>query len=129
VVKCFSSKPGLEQLHNKNRKSPAGKPIYKFKDRQHQWFTAVLTWSARYFNNTTQDVVIMADGFVSAQCEPEKNSQLFQNVLFIMYLLVQIMRPKMAIGFTMNSRRLTSGLIYLLEQTCKTHMLFMKYSI
>lgn len=111
MAKCLSSKQGLEQLLNKNGKSPVGKPIFKFKDRQYQWFTAVLIWSARYSNNTTRDVFIMAHGFVSAQCEPEKDSQLFCNVIFVMHLhlLVQIMRHKMAIGFTMNSRRLTSG--------------------
>lgn len=90
-------------------KSHVGKPIYKFKDRQHQRFTAVLIWSARYSKNTTQDVFIMADGFASAQCEPEKDSQLFPNIVFVMHLhrLLQIMRHKMAIRFTMNSRRLT----------------------
>lgn len=111
MAKCSSSKQELEQLLNNNRKSPIGKPIYKFTDRQHQWFTAVLIWSTRYSSNSTQDIFIMADGFLSAQYEPEKDSQLFCNILFVMYLhlLVQIMRYKMAIRFTMNSRRLTSG--------------------
>lgn len=56
----------------------------------------------------------MADGFVSAQREPEKNSQLFLNILFIMHLhfLVQIMRHKMATGLPISIRRLGSHSIY-----------------
>lgn len=91
---------------------------------------AVLIWSASYPRNTTRDVFIMADGFLSVQCKPERDCQLSLNILFVMhlYLLVQI-RHKMATGFTMTIRRLSSHCIYLLDQTCKADLFFIKYSI